>query len=241
MNAIVFGANGGIGGALVTALMDQRRFERVFAVARHPLPSDALPQGAHPLLCPAYTDEALAALAEQIAPSGPVTLCISALGLLSDPARGLSPERSVRDLSAASFEAMFAANTIAPALIAKHVFPLMPRKERAVFAALSARVGSIADNRLGGWHAYRASKTALNMLIRNFAIEQARRAPEFIAVGLHPGTVDTRLSEPFQRNVPEGKLFTTARAAGQLLAVLDGLTPAHSGGVYDWQGAEVPA
>jgi len=110
-----------------------------------------------------------------------------------------------------------------------------------VFAALSARVGSISDNRLGGWHAYRASKAALNMLIRNYAIEQARRAPGSICVGLHPGTVDTPLSAPFQSGVPEGRLFTADEAAAHLLDVIDGLTPEASGRCLDWAGKEVPA
>lgn len=118
---------------------------------------------------------------------------------------------------------------------------LMPRKERSVFAALSARVGSISDNRLGGWHAYRASKAALNMLVRNYAIEQARRAPGAICVGLHPGTVDTSLSRPFQSGVPEGRLFTPDEAAGYLLDVIDALGPDDSGRCFDWAGKQVPA
>ena len=158
-----------------------------------------------------------------------------------DASQDLSPERTLRAQSAAAFEAVFHINTVLPALIAKHMIPLMPRKERAVFAALSARVGSISDNRLGGWHAYRASKAALNMLIKNYAIEQTRRAPDFIAVGLHPGTVDTALSSPFQKGVPEGKLFSPAQSAGYLLSVLGQLTPDDTGKVFDWQGTEVPA
>ena len=121
------------------------------------------------------------------------------------------------------------------------MLPLMPRKGRAVFAALSARVGSISDNRLGGWHAYRASKAALNMLVRNYAIEQARVNDRFIAVTLHPGTVDTGLSRPFQSNVPDAQLFSPDQSAGYLLKVIEGLTPANTGKSFDWAGKEIPA
>ena len=109
-----------------------------------------------------------------------------------------------------------------------------------LFAVLSARVGSIGDNRLGGWHGYRAAKAALNMLIRNFAIELRRSHPQAIIVGLHPGTVDTPLSAPFQRGVAPDRLFTPATSAGHLLDVIDGLSPADSGGVFAWDGTAIP-
>jgi NAD(P)-dependent dehydrogenase (short-subunit alcohol dehydrogenase family) len=123
----------------------------------------------------------------------------------------------------------------------KHFAPLMPRDRRAAFAALSARVGSIGDNRLGGWHSYRASKAALNMLLRNLAVELARSHPQAVVAGLHPGTVDTGLSRPFQKGVADGKLFTPEFSAASLMAVLDGLTPADSGGFFAWDGVRIPA
>ena len=132
-------------------------------------------------------------------------------------------------------------NTFGPALVARYILPLMARNGRAVFSALTARVGSIDDNRLGGWHAYRASKAALNMLLRNYAIEQARRNDDFIVAGLHPGTVDTRLSRPFQMNVPDGQLFTPQISAAHMLRVIYRLTPADSGKCFDWAGKEIPA
>jgi NAD(P)-dependent dehydrogenase (short-subunit alcohol dehydrogenase family) len=124
--------------------------------------------------------------------------------------------------------------------VAKHLLPLMAPRGKTVFAALSARVGSIGDNRAGGWHAYRASKTALNMILRNLAIEVGRRNPEAICVGLHPGTVDTGLSRPFQRGLPEGQLFTPETSARHLLTVIDGLQAADSGNVLAWDGRTVP-
>ncbi len=187
-----------------------------------------------------FTDETqLASLAREIGAAGPVSLCIAASGLLSNDA--VQPEKTYRAQSLEAFRRVFEANTFGPALIAKHMLPLMPKAERSVFAALSARVGSISDNRLGGWHAYRASKAALNMLIRNYAIEQARRAPGNICVGIHPGTVDTGLSAPFQSNVPEEKLFSADQSAGYILGVLDRLSPEDSGKCFDWAGKEVPA
>ena len=143
----------------------------------------------------------------------------------------------MRQLDAGAFARAFAVNAIGPALVAQALLPLMPKGRKTLFAALSARVGSISDNRLGGWHAYRASKAALNQLLRTIAIEHARTSSEGIVIGLHPGTVDTGLSKPFQRGVKT--LFTPARSAGHLLAVIDAAAPAMSGRVYDWQGAEI--
>jgi len=162
---------------------------------------------------------------------------IVATGLLHQGERG--PERATKELDGAWLAAMFAVNAIGPALIAKHFLPLMPRSGRTVFAALSARVGSISDNRLGGWHGYRASKAALNQLIRTIAIEERRRNPSAIVVALHPGTVDTALSKPFQGNVAPGHLFDTGRAAAQLLDLIDGLRAADSGKLFAWDGAEI--
>jgi len=137
-------------------------------------------------------------------------------------------------------ERAFRINTIGPALVAKHFLPLLSKDRKAVFAALSARVGSISDNRLGGWHAYRASKAALNMMIRTLSIELARQKPKALCVGLHPGTVDTDLSKPFQARVAKDKLFSPAHSARCLLTVLDGLGPEENGGVFAWDGGRVP-
>ncbi|MFT5932622.1 MAG: NAD(P)-dependent dehydrogenase (short-subunit alcohol dehydrogenase family) [Hyphomonas sp.] len=237
MQAIVFGASGGIGQALTAQLAARNDINRVHAVSRSPAPS-----GPNIVSHKAdITREAdLAALAGLLKAEGDIDLVIVATGLLSNE-RGLSPEKSYRHQSMDAFEQIFRINTFGPALVAKYMLPLMPRNRRAVFAALSARVGSISDNRLGGWHAYRASKAALNMLIRNYAIEQARISDQFIAVSLHPGTVDTGLSQPFQSNVPDAQLFTADQSAAYLLEVIENLTPADTGRCFDWSGQEIPA
>jgi NAD(P)-dependent dehydrogenase (short-subunit alcohol dehydrogenase family) len=167
-----------------------------------------------------------------------VDLVIVTTGMLHDAQQ--RPERALKELDPAALARSFAINTIAPAIVAKHLIPKMPRDRRAVFAVLSARVGSIGDNRTGGWHGYRASKAALVMLVKTIAIETARARPEAIIVTLHPGTVDTAMSKPFQANVTPEKLFTPAFAAEQLLSVIDGLTPADSGGHFAWDGARIP-
>lgn len=237
MQAVVFGASGGIGRALTTQLAERAGVTRVHAVSRSPGPC-----GPNIVTHTAdITQEGdLERLATVLKAEGTIDLVLVATGLLSNQ-DGLAPEKSSRHQSLAAFEQVFRVNTFGPALVAKYMLPLMPRKGRAVFAALSARVGSISDNRLGGWHAYRASKAALNMLVRNYAIEQARINDAFIAVTLHPGTVDTSLSQPFQSNVPDAKLFSADQSAHYLLDVLDRLTQADSGKRFDWAGQEIPA
>ncbi|MSQ99443.1 MAG: SDR family oxidoreductase, partial [Xanthomonadales bacterium] len=141
-------------------------------------------------------------------------------------------------LDAVKLARSFALNAIGPALIMKHMLPLAPRSGRFVFATLSARVGSIGDNRLGGWYSYRASKAALNQLVRTAAVELARRSPAAICIALHPGTVATRLSAPFAASGLEVHL--PPAAAHHLLAVIDKLTAGANGGFFDWRGQAVP-
>ena len=171
---------------------------------------------------------------------GQVHLVIVASGVLHD-ARGLFPEKHWGALNAQNLAYLFAVNAIGPALVAKHFLPLVPRNERSVFAALSARVGSIEDNRTGGWYGYRASKAALNMLIRTLSIELERRAPQALCIGLHPGTVDTALSHPFQAGVSPDRLFSPDKAAEHLLRVIEGAAVEDNGRLLAWDGQRVPA
>ncbi len=184
-SAVVIGASGGIGRALADALEDEGQYEIVHRMSRSA-------KGAHHIN---LQDEAsIAAAAERLVGSAAPSLILIATGLLHTDDRG--PEKTMRDLDPEWLAQNFAVNAIGPSLVAKHFLPLMPRAGRTIFAALSARVGSIADNRLGGWYGYRASKAALNMTIRNLAIEHKRINDRAVIVGLHPGTVDTKLSQP---------------------------------------------
>lgn len=177
--------------------------------------------------------------AQDIGADGPIDLVIIATGILSAPEQQLAPEKSWSAQSVQGYENAFAINTIGPALIGKYFLPLLAKDQRSVFAVVSARVGSVSDNHLGGWHAYRASKAALNMVVRNFANELSHRNKKAIAVALHPGTVDTKLSEPFQSNVAAAKLFTPQFAATNMLHVLSGLTQQDSGGFFAWDGTQI--
>lgn len=234
--AAVFGSTGGIGRALCEGLV-ARGCEKVYAGSRGG--AEPAGEGITPFAFD-LTDEASIAEAAAMMREDPPQWVIVASGVLT-LADGTGPERTYKRLSGEAMAQVLALNTIGPALIAKHVLPLMPRAERFVFAAISARVGSISDNGLGGWHSYRASKAALNMLLKNFALEMARTHGQGVVVGLHPGTVDSALSRPFQKGLPDGQLTQPVKAAKNLLGVLAGLGPEQSGRVFDFAGVEVPA
>ena len=235
-SAAIFGASGGIGRAMCEALA-VNGCERIYAGSRS---GDGPSSAPYASFAFDLTDEASIAAAADAMRDDPPEWVIVATGVLT-LADGTGPERTYKRLSGEAMAQVLALNTIGPALIAKHVLPLMPRADRFVFAALSARVGSISDNGLGGWHSYRASKAALNMLIKNFALEMGRTHPAGVVVGLHPGTVDSALSEPFQSNLPDGQLTKPDDAADNLLGVLAGLGPEQSGQVFDFAGKVVPA
>lgn len=225
-SAVIVGASGGIGAAVCEAIVDEGAYDVVHALSRSGEASIDI------------EDEAsVAAAAARIAAGPAPSLVIVATGLLHDGDR--APEKSYRELDAAWLAKTLAVNAIGPALVARHLLPLMPRQGRTVFAVLSARIGSISDNRLGGWYGYRMAKAALNQLVRTLSIEEKRRNDRAIVVGLHPGTVDTALSRPFQGNVRPGTLFAPDRAASQLLDVIDGLKVTDSGRLFDFEGKEV--
>lgn len=223
-HAVVIGATGSIGGALTKALIDSAAFSRVTGLSRRDDGFDLL-------------DEASIAAAASIigSTSQPLRLLFVATGVLHDG--GLQPEKTWRQIDVEGMTRAFAVNAIGPALVAKHFLPLLPRQGKAVFGALSAKVGSIGDNRLGGWYGYRASKAALNQLMRTAAIELARSRPEAICVTLHPGTVASTLSAPFSstHSVVEPRF-----AAERLLRVVDGLLPTETGSLVDHSGEALP-
>lgn len=228
--ALVIGIRGGIGSA-VAAGLGARGWSTVLGTARRP--------GAADFTLDLEDEGSIRGAAAAVRERAPqLDLLFLGSGVLHDGA--LAPEKRLEDLQGDGLAKSFAVNAIGPALVARHFFPLLRHDRRAVFAALSARVGSIGDNRLGGWYAYRASKAALNQLIKTLSIEAGRRAKHLICVGLHPGTVDTALSEPFQGNVPAEQLFTPAKAATHLLDVIDGLDRADSGRVFAWDGQPIP-
>lgn len=236
LNAAVIGASGSIGKALTTALCLLPSIGQVHALARDPASLD-LPATATRHKISLTEEQNIAAAAAQIAETGPLHLVFIATGMLHDETA--QPEKTWRQLDAAVMTQLFAINTIGPALCAKHFLPLLAKQGKSACCLLSARVGSISDNRLGGWYSYRASKTALNSLIRSMSIELGRKNSQAVIAGLHPGTVASNLSAPYSSGA--ATVFTPQQAAYHLLAVSDGLTPAVSGSVLAWDGSIIPA
>ncbi len=241
VEAVIVGASGGIGLAMLETLLQNPAVERVHAFARRQTTRLSQLASSHNSRLSLYPidlaeEASIEAAMAKLGPASPNLVLITS-GLLYTETR--MPEKSWRQLDGEYFHQQMQINALAPALLAKHLIPRMPKDQPAIFAALSARVGSIGDNRLGGWYSYRASKAALNMLLKCTAIEAKRRWPQLVVTGLHPGTVDTALSAPFQSRVPEGKLFTPEHCATSLLKVLDGLTPQDSGQVFAWDGQPI--
>ncbi len=244
--ALVQGASRGIGLALTASLAADRRFGRILACCRNPNEAKALTELAaansgrivlHPLdITRERSVVDLSAMLDdnELRPS----LVLNVSGLLHDGDE-VQPEKRLEDLSLEQLERVFAVNALGPAILLRELLPRMAKNDKAVLAALSARVGSIGDNRLGGWYAYRSSKAALNQLLRTAAIEARRRFRNVIVAALHPGTTDTALSRPFQGNVPAGKLFSTEFVAERLLDVIGGLKPDESGNFYAWDGSQI--
>jgi NAD(P)-dependent dehydrogenase (short-subunit alcohol dehydrogenase family) len=241
--ALVVGASQGIGLGFVRYLLAAGA--TVYGTYRRPETAQGLLAlaAANPHLVPLpmdVTDEgAIAAALEQIQGRTPrlhrVVYCV---GVLHDG--DWQPEKSLRQITSENLLRSFQVNAIGAVLLAKHLLPLLKHDQPSVLAALSAKVGSIGDNRLGGWYGYRASKAALNMLFKTTALEYARRSPYTTVALLHPGTTDTGLSAPFQGGVPPEKLFPVDRTVAQLMAVIEGLTPADSGDFFHWDGSRLP-
>lgn len=236
LNAVIVGASGGIGAEFVRRLAEDTRVARVHALSREHTASRT--DKVLPLAVDFADEDSIRHAADTAASTGDIDLVVVATGILH---RGsaIQPEKSVRDIDPEAMLDVFRTNTIGPAVVAKHFLPRFRRDGKTVFAALSARVGSIGDNRLGGWLSYRASKSALNMILKTLSIEHARRFPDAVVAGLHPGTVATRLSAPFRRRVPEGKLFSPQQSVGYMLSVIDRLTPADTGGFFAWDGTPI--
>jgi len=224
--AVVVGATGGIGAALVHAIAQSGQFCEVREFGR--TTSQVLDL---------FSEETIEAAAASIDNSAlQPRLIVDATGLLHGD--GLMPEKSMTQLDGAQLAKLFAVNATGPALLMKHFLPLLPKEGKSVFATLSAKVGSIGDNQLGGWYGYRASKAALNQFVRTAAIELKRRKPSAVCVALHPGTVATDLSSPFAKSGLT--LQSPEEAAGRLLTSIEGLSADQSGGFFSYEGEVLP-
>jgi len=240
------GASRGIGLEMVRQLLGRDGALRVVASCRNPARAPQLEElrTQHPsrlrVVALDVSEEASIVRAAGLVAdeTAELTLLVNVAGVLHG--RSFSPEKKLGHVEPDALRMVFEVNAFGPLLVAKHFFRFFRHDRRAVFASLSARIGSISDNRLGGWYAYRGSKAAQNMFTKTIAIELGRVSPHTIVVGLHPGTVDTDLSKPFQGRVPEGKLLSPSDAVTQLLGVLDGVTPNDTGKVFDYRGEEVP-
>ncbi len=247
-NVLIQGASRGIGLEFVRQCLAESRVGHVLATCRSPANAAdlttlaAVSAGRLTVLTLDVTDEAaVAAAAAATARTVPrLHLVVNCAGVLHDATSRLRPEKRLADVQPESLARAFAVNAIGPLLVARHFETLLAHADHAVFASLSARVGSIEDNRLGGWYGYRASKAAQNMYTRTLAVEWARSRRNVVCVALHPGTTDTDLSRPFQGNVPEGKLFGVERTVTQLLQVIDRLQPADTGQFFGWDGERIP-
>ncbi|HBX57421.1 SDR family NAD(P)-dependent oxidoreductase [Pseudomonas sp. UBA2684] len=245
-HVVVCGASRGIGLALTTQLLARADVAGVWAIARQASQAPALlalaaqhGQRLHCLDVDVCDEQALSELATQLRAAVPrLHLLLCTVGVLQDGAS--KAEKGLAQLDLQGLLATFQVNAFAPILLLKHLLPLLRGRHPCTVAALSARVGSIGDNRLGGWYSYRASKAALNQLLHTASIELARLNPQACVLALHPGTTDTQLSKPFQANVPADKLFTADFAAARLLEQIERHGPAASGSFWAWDGAAIP-
>ncbi len=249
MHVVILGGNSGIGAALTTHYLSCGAMVSVFSratLAVEPAAATSVAQQAakpglhHYLYQSEQLEQSCGQLQESLATvfNHPVDLVFCCLGLLHQ--QQLQPEKSLRQLSADNLRQAFEVNTILPALWLQAIWSFLPKSPQLKLCWLSAKVGSIGDNQSGGWHSYRASKAALNMLIRGGAIELKRQLPQAVLVALHPGTTDTAMSKPFQRHLAAGQLQSPAATAKRLAVTVADLTPAQSGALLHWDGTVLP-
>ena len=232
-NIVIVGSSGAIGHAMTEALRMHNPSAIITQISSQ---IDIETERAYQL---DYNNlDTLEAVAKQCASQQAIDCVIVCTGMLHNDR--CQPEKSIKDLTEEKFHTLYQANCVLPAMVAKYFIPYIDKQQHCLFAALSARVGSISDNQLGGWYAYRAAKTALNMIIRNLAIETKRTHKGLITIGMHPGTVDSNLSEPFKNRVPANKLFTPEHAVQYLVNnVITKADMSYSGKCFDWQGLEI--
>jgi NAD(P)-dependent dehydrogenase (short-subunit alcohol dehydrogenase family) len=246
LNALIIGASQGIGLGFTEKALQNAQFKQIFATYRQESSADKLlaleSQYGDRLNClqvDITQESQIAAAVKEISTAvDKLHLVVYCVGVLHQG--DLQPEKSLRQIVPEHLINYFQVNSIGAVLWAKHLMPLLTHRDRNIFASISAKVGSIGDNYLGGWYGYRASKAALNMFLRTTAIEYSRRCRQTIVVALHPGTTDTRLSQPFQKNVPPEKLFPVEKTVNQLWTVMEGLTIKDSGKFFSWDGTVLP-
>ena len=234
-NILIIGSSGGIGKAFINLYKKHDINNKIVGLSRLDKEDQEF-LDAH-FYIDLEDEQSIENAANEAKTYGPYQLIIVATGALHGD--DFSPEKSYKQISAKNLKKVFNINTIGPALVGKCFIPLLDNQNPSVLSFLSARVGSISDNKLGGWHAYRASKAALNMLIKNFSIELNRTNKLAKVIGLHPGTVDTRLSKPFQRNVPENKLFTPEFSVVSMASVISNLDNNESGSIFAFDGSKI--
>jgi NAD(P)-dependent dehydrogenase (short-subunit alcohol dehydrogenase family) len=242
-SALVIGASRGIGLAVTSALLRSTSIESLYATYRNAETADRLfaenDTRLNRFRVEVTDRQSLHDLAQEIRQSGTqLDLVIQCSGILHEP--DMLPEKSLRQCHPDRLRRMFEVNSIGPLMAAQCLLPLIPKDRPTHFAALSAMVGSISDNRLGGWYGYRASKAALNQFLRTLSIECRRSHPRLCVTSIHPGTTDTALSQPFQNNVKPGKLYSPDQSAERILKVVLAGTPEKSGRFVNWDGSPIP-
>jgi NAD(P)-dependent dehydrogenase (short-subunit alcohol dehydrogenase family) len=241
--ALIVGAGQGIGLGFVCQLLARNDLSHIYATYRQLESATELltitDRRLHCIQMDITDESQIATMIQQIQlETAKLHYIINCVGVLHEGE--MQPEKSLRQINAEQLLRYFQVNSIGAMLLFKQIQPLLKHEDRSIVATISAKVGSIGDNQSGGWYGYRASKAALNMFIKTTSIEYKRTCPQTIVVALHPGTTDTKLSLPFQRNVPPEKLFSVDRTVSQLLKVIDGLESSDSGEFFSWDGSKLP-
>ena len=232
----IIGSSGAIGNAVAEILLDDDGVEAIYRFSRND--SNENSDRVKNLFLDIEDEQSIKDCIKNLSKDIKFDLVFVATGILHND-NDIFPEKSIRDISQSKLEKVLLVNTIGPALVGKYFIPYLRKDSKSIFAFLSARVGSISDNKLGGWYSYRASKTALNQIIKNFSIEVRRSNPNAIFIGLQPGTVKSFLSKPFEKNVRPGNLFTPEYSATKMLEVIDNLSLEETGKIYAWDGEEI--
>jgi short-subunit dehydrogenase len=243
MNVLIFGASGGLGLGFVKKLLVDKKIDKIFATYYSSSSELDLLAGEYPdkltCFCLDVTDEQQVAdyLCQLDKDTVKLHLVVNCIGILHQDK--IQPEKSLSQVNTDNLVSYFKVNSVASVIIAKYLIPLFRHDDISIFAVISAKVGSISDNQLGGWYGYRASKAALNMLLKTIAIEYQRKSPQTVVTALHPGTIDTKLSIPFQKNVDPDRLFSVEKGVNHLYEILQRLEKKDSGKFFSWDGSEI--